>query len=147
MQENVYKRLSDIFYKQDFLNFIDCKLEEAEVGRVVISLENKKEFSQALGFMHGGMVAALLDTASGFATFSVLEEGKHVVTSDLKINYLRPVVCKKIKCIGEVLKAGKSLIVVEASVLDEENKVLAKMLGTMVVVPNSYKNDNKGDIK
>lgn len=53
MQENVYKRLSDIFCKQDFLNFIDCKLEEADVGRVVISLENKKEFSQALGFMHG----------------------------------------------------------------------------------------------
>ncbi|WP_157150453.1 PaaI family thioesterase [Brachyspira sp. SAP_772] len=147
MQENIYKKLSDVFYNQDFLNFIDCKLEDADVGRVVISLENKKEFSQALGFMHGGMVATMLDTASGFAAFSVLEEGKHVVTSDLKINYLRPVVCKKIKCIGEVLKAGKSLIVVEANVLDEENKILAKMLGTMVVVPNSYGDDNKGDIK
>ena len=147
MQEYIYKRLSDIFYKQDFLNFIDCKLEKADVGRVVISLENKKEFSQALGFMHGGMVASMLDTASGFAALSVLEDGKHVVTSELKINYLLPVVCKKLKCVGEVLKAGKTIIVVEASVLDEENKILAKMLGTMVVVPNSYKNDNKGDIK
>lgn len=147
MQENIYKKLSDIFYRQDFLNFIDCKIEEADFGRVVISLENKKEFSQALGFMHGGMVATMLDTASGFAAFSVLDEGKHVVTSDLKINYLRPVVCKKVRCVGEVLKAGKSLIVVEANVLDEENKILAKMLGTMVVVPNSYKNDNEGDKK
>ncbi|WP_295296483.1 PaaI family thioesterase [uncultured Brachyspira sp.] len=143
MKENVYKRLYDIFYKQDFLNFIGCKLEEADVGKVVISLENKKEFSQALGFMHGGVVASMLDTASGFAAFSVLEEGKHVVTSDLKINYLRPVVCKKVICVGEVLKAGKSLIVVEANVLDEENKILAKMLGTMAVVPNNY--NNKGD--
>lgn len=141
MPENIYKKLSEIFYKQDFLSLIDCKLEEAEIGRVVISLENKKKFSQGLGFMHGGMVAAMLDTASGFAAFSVLEDGKHVVTSDLKINYLRPVVCKKVICVGEVLKAGKSLIVVEANVLDEENKILAKMLGTMAVVPDSYKND------
>ena len=146
MQENLYRRLSDIFYKQDFLNFIDCKLEEVEAGKVVISLENKKEFSQALGFMHGGMVASMLDTASGFAAFSILEEGKHVVTSDLKINYLRPVVCKRVICVGEVLKAGKKLIVVESKVLDEENKILAKMLGTMVVVPNSY-NNNKGGKK
>ena len=145
MQENIYKKLSEIFYKQDFLSLIDCKLEEADIGRVVISLENKKKFSQGLGFMHGGMVASLLDTASGFAAFSVLEEGKHVVTSELKINYLRPVVCKKVRCVGEVLKSGKSLIVVEANVLDEENKILAKMLGTMMVVPNSY--NNKGDIK
>ena len=145
MQENIYKKLSEIFYKQDFLSLIDCKLEEADIGRVVISLENKKKFSQGLGFMHGGMVASLLDTASGFAAFSVLEEGKHVVTSELKINYLRPVVCKKVRCVGEVLKLGKSLIVVEANVLDEENKILAKMLGTMMVVPNSY--NNKGDIK
>ena len=146
MQENLYRRLSDIFYKQDFLNFIDCKLEEVEAGKVVISLENKKEFSQALGFMHGGMVASMLDTASGFAAFSILEEGKHVVTSDLKINYLRPVVCKRVICVGEVLKAGKKLIVVESKVLDEENKILAKMLGTMVVVSNSY-NNNKGGKK
>ncbi|TXJ47023.1 PaaI family thioesterase [Brachyspira pilosicoli] len=143
MQEKIYKRLSNIFYNQDFLNFIGCKLEEADEGKVVISLENRKEFTQTLGFMHGGMVASLLDTASGFAAFSVIDEKNHVVTSELKINYLLPVVCKKLKCVGKVLKAGRTIIVVEANLFDEENKILAKMLGTMVVVPNSYADEVK----
>ena len=86
--EEIYQKVEKRFYSQDFLSFVGMKLEHVERGKVIISCENKKEFSQYLGYMHGGMVTALADTAGGNAASTVLEKGKGVVTSELKIHFL-----------------------------------------------------------
>ncbi|PCG19542.1 PaaI family thioesterase [Brachyspira sp. G79] len=132
--EEMFKKVEKRFNSQDFLSFVGMKLEHIEKGKVIISCENKKEFSQYLGYMHGGMVAALADTAGGHAAASILEEGYKTVTSELKIHYLKPVVAKKVIAVGEVLSAGKKLIIVEAVIKDEEDNMLAKMIATMFVI-------------
>lgn len=137
--EEIYQKVEKRFYSQDFLSFVGMKLEHVERGKVIISCENKKEFSQYLGYMHGGMVAALADTAGGNAASTVLEKGKGVVTSELKIHFLKPVVCKKVIAIGEVINEGKNLIIVESVVKDEEDNMLSKMIATMFVIDTSLK--------
>ncbi|AEM22603.1 thioesterase superfamily protein [Brachyspira intermedia PWS/A] len=113
------------------------KLEHVDKGKAVISCENKKEFSQYLGYMHGGMVSAIADTAGGHAAATMLKEGYKTVTSELKIHFLKPVVSKKVIATGEVLSAGKRLIIVETTVRDEEDNMLAKMIATMFVIEPS----------
>ena len=99
-----------------------------------MSAENKKEFSQAINYMHGGMVATLLDTAGAYAALTLVGETEYIVTSELKINYIRPVISKKVFATGNVINKGKTIIVVEAELKDENDKLLAKMMGSMFVV-------------
>ncbi len=67
----------------------------------------------------------------------MLEDGYKIVTSELKIHFLKPVVSKKIIATGEVISAGKKLIIVESAVRDEESNMLAKMIATMFVIEPS----------
>ena len=135
--EEIYKRVRNRFESQDFISFTGMKLDHIEKGKVIISCENKKEFSQYLGYMHGGMVSAIADTAGGNAAATMLKKKKKIVTSELKIHFLKPVISKKVIAVGEVISAGKKLIIVEAVVKDEEDNMLAKMIATMFVIDPS----------
>lgn len=137
MDKDFLEKARDVFNKEGFLSFTDIKLESIEKGKAILSCENKKELSQSAGYMHGGMVAAILDTAGGFAAFTLIPQNCHIVTSELKINYLRPVISKKVIGIGEVISKGKKLIVVEAVLKDEDNNMLAKMMATMFVIEDN----------
>lgn len=137
MDKDFLEKARDVFNKEGFLSFTDMKLESIEKGKAILSCENKKELSQSAGYMHGGMVAAILDTAGGFAAFTLIPPNCHIVTSELKINYLRPVISKKVIGIGEVISKGKKLIVVEAVLKDEDNNMLAKMIATMFVIEDN----------
>lgn len=134
MNKEILERAENIFKNQEFQNLTGMKLDKLEYKKSIISCENKKKLSQGLGYMHGGMVAAILDTAGGFAAFTVIPPNCHLVTSELKINYMRPVISKKVFGIGEVISQGKKLIVVEATLKDKEDNMLAKMMATMFVV-------------
>lgn len=137
MNKDILERAKNIFKNQEFQIFTGMKLESLEDKKSIISCENTKELSQGLGYMHGGMVAAILDTAGGFAAFTVIPSNCHLVTSELKINYMRPVISKKVFGIGEVINHGKKLIVVEATLKDENDIMLAKMMATMFVIEDS----------
>ncbi|WP_300369676.1 PaaI family thioesterase [Brachyspira sp.] len=135
--EEMFEKIENRFNSQDFLSFVGMKLEHIEKGKVIISCENKKEFSQYMGYMHGGMVTSIADTAGGHAAATMLEKGYKTVTSELKIHFFKPVVCKKVFAVGEVISAGKRLIVVESVIKDEEDNMLAKMIATMFVIEPS----------
>ena len=129
-----YEELKNIFNSQEFLSFVGMKLEHIERGRAVISCENKKEFSQYLGYMHGGMITSIADTAGGQAAATVIEDDQKIVTSELKIHFLKPITVKKVIAEGIVISSGKKLIIVESTVKDEEENLLAKMIATMYVI-------------
>lgn len=136
-EKNIYENIKNKFESEGFLSFTRMKLEHIEKGKVIISCENKKELSQYLGYMHGGMITSLADTAGGQAASTMLGEDAKIVTSELKIHFLKPVVCKKVIAVGEVISAGKKLIIVESVIKDEENNMLAKMIATMFVIDPS----------
>ncbi len=135
--KEIYKRLEKRYKSDDFLSFVGMKLEHAEKGKVIISCENKKELSQYMGYMHGGMITSLADTAGGQAASTIFEEEVKIVTSELKIHFLKPVVSKKVIAVGEVINAGKKLIIVESVIKDEQDNMLAKMIATMFVIDPS----------
>ena len=127
----LYERIFKSFEKQSFLSLIGAKIETVEKGKVSISCESKDTLLQQQGLLHGGVITALADVAGGYAALTTMPENAEVLTVELKINLMRPATTKKVIAIGEVIKAGKTLVVVEATVTDEANKILAKMMSTM----------------
>ncbi len=95
-----------------------------EGDRVVVELEVGRRHHQAFGTAHGGVIAALLDSAIGL-NVNVRVLPKRAVTVQLNIHYLRPVVEGKLTGVGEVLHLGKRAAVGYGEVTASGKKVAA----------------------
>ena len=75
-------------------------------GSVEIALRPSPVTSQQHGFVHGGIVSALADTAAGYSALSVMPPGTGVLTVEFKINFVSPAIGDRIIARGQVLKPG-----------------------------------------
>jgi uncharacterized protein (TIGR00369 family) len=105
-------------------------VESLAPGRAVLSMEVKEHHRQIHDVVHGGVLAALVDTAAAIAAYTVVPPGTEIATIELKINYLSAVPGGKIKAEGRVLRAGRNFIVAECEVFDRRRTLAAKALLT-----------------
>lgn len=93
----------------------------------------QQKFENARGLLHGGVVAALADTAMGYAIQSL---GFRSVTIDININYCAPATAgTELHAEGCVLQVGKTIIVAEAVLSKGDEKLMAKSRGTFLIIP------------
>jgi len=106
-------------------------------GRVEIAVDVRTEFLQPHGNVHGVVASALADSAAGYAAQTLLAAGVDVVTVEYKINFLAPGFGTRLRAIGEVLRAGRTLQICTADVFAEQNgeaRRFAHMVATMMAV-------------
>jgi uncharacterized protein (TIGR00369 family) len=86
-----------------------CGIEvvSAEPGRVEIAMPWRREVGQYAGFLHAGLIGALIDTACGFAAATVVGR---VLASHYAVNCLRPAVGERFVARARVVKPGKSQV-------------------------------------
>ena len=125
----LYDRIAQSFRSQAFLTLLGAQLRSVAPGKVVISCRRRPELGQQQGLLHGGVVATIADVTCSYT----MPEGYEVLTAEFKLNLLRPVLAEEIVATGQVVKAGRTLVITEAEVRDgNTGTLLAKMLGTMV---------------
>ena len=107
------QRVHDSFARQAVMATLGATLEVADAGRVVIVLAHKPELTQQHGFLHAGIVATALDSACGYAAFSLMPADAAVLTIEFKVNLLAPARGPWLRCEGVVVKAGRTISVVE----------------------------------
>lgn len=121
----------EILSQQPFSLLLGAKLEVFETGFAEISLKMREEFKQNNGFAHGGIVSYLADNCITFAGASVLGS---CVTSEYKVNYVRPAVGDLLVARSTVLYSGKHQSTCECKVYSQgngEEKLVAVSLGTI----------------
>lgn len=109
------------------LRTLDISPVEAEPGRVAFTMVPSEFHLNPFGLVHGGVIAALIDTAMGCAAHSLLPVGAGYVTSELNVRFLRAtgLASGTLLCLGEVIKAGRRSIVVQARVTDDSGREVA----------------------
>ena len=123
------------FPRQKFMETIGAELCTIEVGEVGIAIDYTEHLSQQHGFMHGGVIASVLDSACGYAALSAMPDGSEVLTVEFKINFLAPSKPGRLICRGNVIKSGRTLTIVEGEAsLCETDTIVAKMQATMMRV-------------
>jgi uncharacterized protein (TIGR00369 family) len=130
-------RVRASFERQDAMRTIGARLGAVEPGRVTLELPWAKALTQQHGFLHAGMVATGLDSACGYAAFSLMPADAAVLTIEYKINLLAPAKGQRFRMVGEVLKPGRTITVVEgqAWAIDEgREKLVATMNATLMAV-------------
>lgn len=111
------------------------ELAEAEPGRVLLRMRVDERHLQVHRVVHGGVVAALADTAGGLATYMALPRGKRVATVEMKINYLEGVEGGMVDADARVVRLGRHIAVVDCDVRDQTHRLVAKALMTFFVGP------------
>ncbi len=111
------RKIGDSFARQDMMVTLGAALISIERGKVVISAPILDAMRQQHGFAHAAVTFALGDSAAGYSALSVMPEGAEVLTSEMKINLLAPAAGERLQAEGYVIKAGKRLVVVGATVV------------------------------
>jgi uncharacterized protein (TIGR00369 family) len=104
------------FSRQGFMEKIGARLVVLGAGRCVIEMPFSDEVAQQQGLFHGGAIGALADSAGGYAAMTLLPEGIDVVTLEYKLNFLRPAAGDAVIATGEVLRAGRSVVVTRVDI-------------------------------
>ena|ERR1700693_781009 len=106
--------------------------EKIEPGRVVLRLRVRPHHLQVYEVVHGGVIAALADTAGGLATYMSGPRGARVATIEMKINFLEAVERGTVKAEARLLRRGRNFAVVECDVRDSA-RLVAKALMTFSI--------------
>lgn len=104
-------RVRRSFGRQGAMRSMGAELSRVEPGEVEIASPFRPEVSQQHGFFHGGVVAALLDSACGYAALSLMAPGAAVLTVEFKINFLAPARPGLLLARGRVVRPGRGLLV------------------------------------
>ncbi len=103
-------------------------------GRATVELEAGGRYANPMGTLHGGVLCDLADAAMGVAYLGTLAEGETFTTIELKINFLRPVWKAKLRAQAKVVRAGKTVGLVECDILDEQQQLVARASSTCMTL-------------
>jgi uncharacterized protein (TIGR00369 family) len=130
-------RIRSSFAKQGLMTTLGATLGAISPGRVDIELRPTASISQQHGFVHGGAVSAIADSAAGYAARSVMPSGTEVLTTEFKINLLAPAAGDRIIARGRVVKAGRTLTLAQTDVFAEragQEKLIALLTATLMTI-------------
>jgi uncharacterized protein (TIGR00369 family) len=109
-------RVRDSFGRQPFMEHLGARLTALAPGFCEITVDYRKALTQQHGFIHGGVLASIADSAAGYAAFSLMPADASILTVEYKLNLLRPGQGEAIIARARVLKPGRTLTVVQADV-------------------------------
>ncbi|MGZ3608064.1 MAG: PaaI family thioesterase [Syntrophales bacterium] len=119
-----------------YLDYFEITLEEVREGHARFRMPVLREYMQGAGFLQGGLIVALADEAIAHAAMTVLEPASGLTTVELKCNFLAPV--KKGELIAEasIFKKGRTLIIGDCLVKDENGKDVLRCTATFLMFPD-----------
>lgn len=134
---NYEQRVRDSFARQQFMTTVGATLGRVEPGEVLIAVPFGTPLTQQHGFLHAGVVAAVIDSACGYAALTLMEPGVGVMSVEFKVNLLAPAVGNRFVAIGRVVRAGRTITACQGelrAVQDEGEVVVALLQGTMMAI-------------
>jgi uncharacterized protein (TIGR00369 family) len=130
-------RVRESFAKQTVMATFGATLARVAPGEIDIELPNRPALAQQHGLLHAGVLATILDSACGYAAFTLMPADAAVLSVEFKINLLAPAAGERVIARGRVVRAGRNVSVCQAdgfAVQDGAEKHVATMVGTMMCV-------------
>jgi uncharacterized protein (TIGR00369 family) len=130
-------RVRESFERQTLMATLGARLARVAPGEVEIELPFRADLLQQHGFIHAGIMTALVDSACGYAALSLMPADAEVLTVEYKVNFVSPGIGDRMIARGRVTKPGRTITVCAGDVFgvqEGKEKLVATMLATMVAV-------------
>lgn len=132
------ERVRTSFERQKVMTTLGAELTVVTPGTIEIEMPFSDSLTQQHGFLHAGIISTALDSACGYAAFSLMPENAGVLTIEFKVNLLAPGRGERFLFRGNVTKPGRTIIVADGQAYafgaDGEARLIATMTGTMMTV-------------
>jgi uncharacterized protein (TIGR00369 family) len=128
------------FARQRVMETIGARLVRIDPGQVEIELEYREDLTQQHGYLHAGIVTAIVDSACGFAAYTLMPADSGVLTVEYKVNFTAPARGAKFFAVGRVIKPGRTLTVCAGEVFatnGAEQNLVAMIQATMMRLPEA----------
>ena len=119
------------------MHTLGMTLLDVKAGECIIGFPYREDLTQQNGFIHAGVITTALDSACGYAAFSMMPEDADVLSIEFKTNLMRPARGDRFEARARVVKPGRTVFFTEASLFaisEDEEKLVASMAGTMMAV-------------
>jgi uncharacterized protein (TIGR00369 family) len=130
-------RVQASFDRQGLMATLGAAILSIEPGMVEIALAPSPHIAQQHGFTHAGAVAAIADSAAGYAALSLMAPGTGVLTTEFKINLVAPAAGERLVARGRVVKAGRTLTLAQTEVVSQSGggeKLVALLTATLMTI-------------
>jgi uncharacterized protein (TIGR00369 family) len=131
------QRVRASFARQGAMTLIGALMTDLAPGYCAISVVPRPEILQQHGYVHAGIVATLVDSAGGFAGFTLFPADSSVLTVEFKLNLLAPAIGDRLVAEGFVVKPGRTLVITRGEVHAEKGgkrTLVAMMQQTLMVM-------------
>lgn len=131
------ERVRASFQQQTVMAAIGASVRSVEPGDVEIDLPYRGDLCQQDGFLHAGIVTTIVDSACGYAAYTLMPSGARVLSVEFKINFLAPAIGDRFIARGTVARAGRTVTVCTGEVVavsQDSEHVIALMQATMMAV-------------
>jgi uncharacterized protein (TIGR00369 family) len=127
------------FARQPMMATLGIDVQAVEPARVVFGLAHRPELTQQHGFLHAGAVATALDSACGYAAFTLMPADAGVLTIEYKVNLLAPARGPRFTVEGTVVKPGRTIVVAEGRAYEHAEdgsgrRLVATMTATLMTI-------------
>ncbi len=131
------ERVMESFSRQGVMRTVNASIVDIGPGQVELEFPHHPSLTQQHGFIHAGIITTVVDSACGYAAFTLMPSNAAVLSIEFKINLLSPADGERFRAVGRVRKPGKTITVVEGdlfSVKKGKQKLAATMVGSMIAV-------------
>ncbi|HYA42941.1 MAG TPA: PaaI family thioesterase [Syntrophobacteraceae bacterium] len=129
------RELIELFNTSPFPDHMSMRLSEVALDRALLELRIDRRHLQVFGFVHGGVLAVMIDTATFWAVWMRIPEEAGLVNIDLKLNYLKPVEGGLLIAEGRAIRTGNSISYAETEVRNESRQLVAHGTSTLMTLP------------
>ena len=128
--------ISTLVNRSPYFSLISMDIKELEWGTAVLEIDLEEKHLQPFGYVHGGVIASVMDAAAFWAVFPQVKDGMGLTTVEIKVNYLAPVQKGKLVAKGQCIKMGRTLALGQVFINGSEGNLLAHGTATMMIVPD-----------
>ena len=130
-------RVKASFARQQTMNTLGIEITGLSAGEIELRMPQMAAYTQQHGFTHAGIIATALDSACGYAAFSLMPQDAAVLTVEFKTNLIAPAKGEYFLFRARVVKPGRTITVCDSQAFAVESgqeKLVATMTGTLMAL-------------
>jgi uncharacterized protein (TIGR00369 family) len=135
--ENFESRVRTSFARQTAMTTLGIEIVDLKPGEIELQMRYSLAYTQQHGFLHAGIITTALDTACGYAAFSLMPEDAAVLTIEFKTNLIAPAQGHYFLFRAHVVKPGRTITVCDAQAFASDERgerLVATMTGTLMAL-------------
>lgn len=134
---NFREKVKDSFARQKVMGELGVELTNLSPGKIEFQFPYNERWTQQHGFIHAGIISTVMDSACGYAAFSLMPKDAAVLSVEFKSNFLAPAAGEQFRIVSLVIRSGRTITVAEAdafAISSDKEKHVAHMTATIMTV-------------